>query len=435
MRIVHLVAGAGGMYCGSCLHGNTLAAALRAEGQDVVLVPLYTPLRTDEPSISIERVAYGGINVYLQQQSAIFRRLPRLLDRLLDHPRLLRWTTGRRMATRAEQLGSLTVSMLRGEQGKQHRELDKLVAWLKEEMRPELIHLNNVMLVGMARRLGEHLGVPVVCTLSGEDIFLEKIPEPHYSEARAALRERCRDLAALVALNGYYADFMSDYLSVPREQIRVIRPGLNLQGHAALGEVSRAPSPRSTITIGYLSRICPDKGLHLLVEALRLLAEEPHVVPIRLKAAGYLDEAARPYLDEIQKRAAQWGLADRFEYVGQPDRAEKIALLSSLDVMSVPTVYRESKGLPVLEAWANAAPVVLPDHGTFPELIADTGGGLLCEPNNPPALAAALRRMIEDSELAAECGRRGQEAVHDRYHAQRMARETAALYQEILARQ
>ena len=88
MKILHLLAGAGGMYCGGCLHGNTLAAALRKAGEDVILAPLYTPIRTDEDDVSIERVALGGANVYLQQRWALFRHLPALVDRFLDHATL-----------------------------------------------------------------------------------------------------------------------------------------------------------------------------------------------------------------------------------------------------------------------------------------------------------------------------------------------------------
>jgi len=95
MRITYLTAGAAGMYCGTCLQDNTLAAALRARGCDVLLVPLYTPIRTDETDVSLDRVFYGGINVYLQQKSALFRHTPWLFDRLLDLPALLRWATGR----------------------------------------------------------------------------------------------------------------------------------------------------------------------------------------------------------------------------------------------------------------------------------------------------------------------------------------------------
>lgn len=410
------------------MHSNTLAAALHAAGSDVVMVPLYTPVRTDEQNVSISRVAFGGINVYLQERSALFRRTPWFLDRLLDRPGLIRWAAKGGATIRPDRLGRLTVSMLRGEEGRQRKELEKLLRWLETTIQPDLIHLSNVLLAGMARRLHERLGVPVVCTLAGEDLFLERLPTPYHAQARAELRRRCGDLAAMIAMNRYYAGFMAEYLSVPAERIHVVRPGLNLGGHATRPRTKRRSG---AVTVGYLARVCPEKGLHLLAEALCRLAEDPDLPQIRLRAAGYLDETERPYLGEIEKRLADRGLADRFEYLGELDRPAKIALLQSLDVMSMPTLYRESKGLPVLEAWANGVPVVVPSHGAFPELIDETGGGLLCEPDNPQALAAALKRLICNADLAAACGRRAQQAVHERFGAEQMARRTIDLYEKV----
>ncbi len=432
MRVVHLVAGAGGMYCGSCLHGNTLVSALREAGEDVLLVPMYTPLRTDEEDQSSDRVAFGGINTYLQERSALFRYSPRFLDRLLDHPRLLRWLSGRASTTRPESLGPLTVSMLRGEEGRQRKELHKLVDLLEEEIQPDLIHLSNVMLAGTARQLAARMDVPVVCTLSGEDVFLEEIPEPHYSEARSVLRERAGDLAALVAMNHYYAGFMAGYLAVPGERIHVIPPGLNLRGHGERRKDARSDSEESPVAIGYLSRIAPEKGLHQLIEAVKLLVEDEDLPPLRLVAAGHLGGADGPYLDGIFSRVDDLGLGDRFEYVGELDREGKIAFLQSLDVMSVPTVCRESKGIAVLEALANGVPVVLPEHGAFGELVEDTGGGLLYEPGSAAGLAAGLKRMVLDSEFAARCGRRAREAVCERYNAPLMAERMIELYRRLV---
>lgn len=419
------------MYCGSCLHGNTLAAALRAAGEEVTLVPLYTPLRTDEVNQSVDRVAFSGVNVYLQQRSALFRRTPWFVDRLVDRPGLLRRLAGG-ARVRPEQLGEMTVSVLRGEEGRQRKELDKLVRWLQEEIRPEIVHLGNAMLAGLAREITRRLEVPVVCTLSGEDTFLERLPEPHRSEAKSVLSERCADLAALVAPSRYYAEFMAGYLAVPPEQIHVIPPGLNLIGHATPEETSAAREtvairPES-VNVGYLSRICPEKGLHNLAEAVVLLSEELKWPLVRVRAAGYLDDADRPYLEEVRQRMVESDLADWLQYVGEPGRAAKIEFLQSLRVMCLPTVSRESKGLAVLEAWANGVPVVLPEHGAFPEMVQDTGGGLLVEPDDPAALAAALRRMIEEPDFAADCGRKAQQAVHDRYHAGLMARRTVEMY-------
>lgn len=431
MKIVYLAAGAANMFCGSCLHDNTLAAALLEAGHDVLLVPTYTTLRTDEDNVGLERVFFGGINVYLQQKSAIFRHTPWILDALLDRPNLIRFAMELGPGVAAEKLGDLTVSMLQGEAGHQRKELDKLIRWLADEVRPDVVHLSNAMLMGMAREI-RALGIPVVCSLSGEDVFLERLPEPFYSQARRELRERAGELDAFVALNGYYADFMSDYLVVARERIDVIPHGLKLDGHAASPRARGLSPAAAGITIGSLARICPDKGTHLLVSAFELLAADASLPPLKLRLAGYLGASDRPYFEEIQKRIAGWPAPESFEYLGEVSREQKLAFLQSLDVFSLPTVYPESKGLPVLEAWANGLPAVLPDHGTFPELAADTGAALLHAPGDPAEIAAAIKQLIVDSQFADDLGRRGHAAVRERYHAGAMAARTADVYQRLL---
>jgi glycosyltransferase involved in cell wall biosynthesis len=427
MKIVYLGAGAAGMYCGSCLHDNTLAAALLALGEDVLLMPTYTPLRTDEKDVSESRLFFGGINVYLQQHSALFRHTPWFVDALLDRPGIINWVTRGGPSVEASRLGDLTVSMLAGEHGRQRKEIEKLVHWLASDARPDVVHLSNAMLLGMAREIRK-LGIPVLCSLSGEDIFLEKLEEPYYSQARAILRERGGEIEGHVALNHYYADFMAGYLDVPRERIHVIPHGLNLAGHG-----TRQNRGDSGVVIGYLARICADKGLHNLIAAAELLAENPSVPPFSIRAAGYLGNSDRPYLETINERVARWKQPDRFRYVGELTRAEKIAFLQGLDVMSLPTVYRESKGLSVLEAMANAVPVVLPAHGAFPEVIEQTGGGLLYDPQDPRALAAQLKRLLTHPAERAALGASGQQSVRRDFQAAEMAERTRELYQQVLA--
>ena len=169
-----------------------------------------------------------------------------------------------------------------------------------------------------------------------------------------------------------------------------------------------------------------------MVEACELLAKRTDVPQFELHAAGYLGASDRPYFERIRSRANAGPLAGRFKYVGEVDRDQKIAFLQSLDVFSTPTVYRESKGLPALEAMANAVPVVLPDHGSFPEMIADTGGGILHRPLDATDLADKLAVLLVDPNRAAQLGRAGQQAIHDRYHAASMARQTLDLYRQIL---
>jgi glycosyltransferase involved in cell wall biosynthesis len=424
MRITYITAGAAGMFCGSCMRDNTLVAALHRQGHDALLVPTYTPIRTDEEDVSQKRVFFGGINVYLQQKFWLFRHTPWLLDRLLDVPRLLRWVSRFAMKTQAQELADLTVSMLKGEHGKQRKEVDKIVRWLARDVRPQIVNLTNALLSGMVHELKGHMKVPVVCSLQGDDIYLESLPEPARTECLGLIRDHCREMDGFIATSAYYADFMSGYFSIPRQRIDVVRPGLNLHGHG--GE--RSARNGRPYTIGYFARICPEKGLHVLTEAYRLLRRMPGTPPCKLRISGWLGEQNRPYFEKVLKELDAAGLGSEVEHVDSPDHASKIRFLQSLNVLSVPTTYREPKGLYVLEALANGVPVVQPRHGSFPELVAATGGGLLVNPDDPADLARGLRRLIDNPTEGDELGRRGKAVVHEHYHADRMARETADVY-------
>jgi glycosyltransferase involved in cell wall biosynthesis len=268
-----------------------------------------------------------------------------------------------------------------------------------------------------------------VCSLSGEDIFLDKLPPPYYDQARTVLRERAADIDAFVALNRYYAGYMTDELSLPADRVHVIPHGLDLEGHAERPPRTEGAPP----TVGYFARICEDKGLHVLVDACELLARRRPDVPFRLRVAGYLGHAEKAYLATVESQIQSGPLRQRYAYLGELDRAAKIAFLQSLDVFSVPTVYRESKGLPALEAMANAVPVVLPEHGSFPELVRDTGGGLLHRPVDAADLADKLERLFTSEQEAREMGRRGRAAIVERYHARAMAEATRRLYVSLVA--
>ena len=297
MKIAYLAAGAAGMYCGSCLHDNTLATALMKLGEEVILVPIYTPIRTDEKDVSEQRVFFGGINAYLQQKVPLFRYTPRWLDGILDHPALLRLLAGRGASVDPAKLGDMTVSMLQGELGNQRKELDKLVDWLLNDIQPDIVHLSNSMMLGLARKIVERCGPPVICSLSGEDIFLEKLTPPYYELARQELRDRADEVHAFTALNGYYADFMAEYLSVTREKVHVVPHGLLLDGH---GE-SREKNGSNHFRVGYLARICEEKGLHLLTEACEILFNDYALTGIELHVAGYLGAGDRKYFRGVQK--------------------------------------------------------------------------------------------------------------------------------------
>jgi glycosyltransferase involved in cell wall biosynthesis len=242
------------------------------------------------------------------------------------------------------------------------------------------------------------------------------------------IREHCREFDGFIATSKYYAEFMTDYFRIPRDRIHVVYPGLNLAGYGGPHPAREGSPP----TIGYFARICPEKGLHTLAEAFRILRQTPGAPACRLRVSGWLGENQRAYLQGIQRRLADAGLAQDVEHVDAPDHASKVRFLQSVDVLSVPTSYREPKGLYVLEALANGVPVVQPRHGSFPELIEATGGGLLVNAEDPEDLARGLCQLLENLAHREELGRKGKEAVHQHFHAARMAQETAAVYQEYI---
>lgn len=417
------------MYCGTCIHDNTVATVLKKQGHNVTLVPTYTPTRTDEANVSLNRVFFGGINVYLQQKLTLFRHTPWAFDRLLDSPRLLNGLARFSGSTDARDLGELTVSMLQAERGYQKKELAKLVKWLRTDVHPDIVYLTNSMLVGFAREMKKALEVPVVCALQGEDIFLQDLIEPYKTEALTHLAERAVDADGFVAPCRYYARFMADaYLKVPVDKIDVVPLGLNLDGHGAAASKPALPP----FIVGYLARICPEKGLHILVDAFYTLTQELGAENIHLHVAGYLGEKDKPYLEELVNQIQAWGLTDSFVHHGEVTRAQKIEFLNRLHVFSVPTVYRESKGLSILEALANGTPVVQPRHGAFPEMIEATGGGILVAPESADAVAEGIRVLNNDAKKREHLGRTGQSNVHLKFNDAAVAAQLLAVFEKYL---
>ena len=431
LRIAILAAGAAGMYCGSCIRDNALAMALKRMGHDCVMIPLYTPVKTDADSAAIGTVFYGGVNTWLQHATRIFRKTPRALDWLLDRPWLLTLAGSRGAQTSPAQLGDFTLDILRGETGNTTKELRRLIEFLRTDIRPQIVSLPNLMFIGAARMLRDELKAPVIVELTGEDIFLNALAEPHRSEARRLIRERAADVDRFVATSRYYADEMAGYLDVPRDRIDVVYPGVPA---ADLRDDSQRSTDNGPPTIGYLARVCPEKGLDQLVDAVLLLQQRPGFADVRLRAAGYLGKKDEAWYRDLERRIAASPLASNYTYLGEVDKAGKLALIDSADVFAVPTRYAESKGIYVLEALARGTPVALPHHGSFPELIEATGGGVTHAPGDAAALADALAALLDAPQRRADMARAGHAAVRDRFLDTHMAAGMLDIYRAAMAR-
>ncbi|QDT04161.1 Glycogen synthase [Rubripirellula lacrimiformis] len=426
MKAVFLTAGAAGMYCGSCMHDNAIARAMIAQGVDCLLQPVYTPIRTDEISVASDEVFFGGIQIYLLQQMPWLRFVPGPLRRTLDWPPLLRWATGRTHSTDAAKLGDLAVSMLRGEQGRQASEVKRLAHWLADDIRPDAVLLSNLLIGGSLPAIRSALpNTRLAVMLQGDDIFLDFLPPKQRQQAIELCQELVPSVDRFIVHSQFYADKMQRMLNIPDHQLVVTPLSIDVAPFAET--ITPLPKPADEFRLGYLARIAPEKGLHHLVDAFTRLAADDEHHDMTLHAAGWLGGNHQTYLDDLHAKIEQASLSHRFTYHGSPSLSEKIAYLSSLDLLCVPTDYEDPKGLFVLEALAAGVPVLQPDHGAFGELITSTGGGQTYRPGNLDDLIRAIEDTKRNPQQRSQWAKAGYDAVHQRHSVQQSAADLAKI--------
>ncbi len=436
MNIVQLTPGAGAMYCGNCLRDNALVKAWRRGGHEVVMIPLYLPLTLDEPDQSAGApLFFGGISVYLEQQSAVFGHAPGWFHDLLASPRALRWAGKWAGRTRPAELGAVTLSMLRGEEGRQAPELDRLLDWLKRQApKVDVLCLSNALLLGMAQRLRRELAAPLICFLQGEDSFLDALPETHRQACWNAVAERAAEIDQFIAPTRYFAERMMQRLALPADRVAVVPNGINLEGFRSTPARSETEPPVKAPVLGYFARMCAEKGLGALVDAFLALRQRDRVRGLKLRVGGTCGPADEPFVGGLRRRLEAAGLAAESEFCPNIDRPAKIDFLHSLSVFSVPALYGEAFGLYIVEAMAAGVPVVQPRTASFPELMEATGGGILVPPGDATALAEAIEGLLLDPGRARALGRAGRTTVFDKFSAKSMAEGTLGVFNQLLSR-
>jgi glycosyltransferase involved in cell wall biosynthesis len=431
MNIVQITPGAGGMYCGNCFRDNALVGGLRKLGHSTLMVPLYLPMTLDEADNSGGTpLFFNGLNVYLEQKSAFFRKAPRWLHDVLASPRLLQWASGRAAKTRPTDAGEITLSMLRGEAGHQARELDELIVWLKTQAKPDVVCLSNALLIGMLRRIKSDLRVPVICMLQGEDTFLDALPEPLRTTCWKTLAERATEADLFIAPSRYYGDLMGKRLGLRAESVRVVFNGINLESYSRPRSAEFTAPNAGGPVLGFFARMCREKGLDLLVDAYLLLRKRDRVKNVRLRVGGGCGPSDEPFVEAQRRKLKAAGVLDDVQFFPNLDHAAKVEFFRSLTVMSTPALYGEAFGLYLIEAMAAGVPVVQPRHGAFPELMAATGGGVICPPT-AEGLAQSIEQLLHDPIALGAFSEAGRKSVFQHFSVEHMAGAIARLCQEV----
>lgn len=411
------------MYCGNCFRDNALVAEFRKQGHEVLMIPLYLPMTLDEENQSTGiPVFFSGINVYLEQKLPLLGKMPGWLHKQFASPGLLKWAAGRAAKTRASDLGDMTLSMIRGEEGNQVREIEELVTYLRQHQVPDVISLSNALLVGMARKIKRALSVPVVCMLQGEDSFLDGLPDSFRQKTWETLAERCREIDLFISPSKYFAEVMGPRLKIPAEKMVIVHNGINLDGFAA-----ENPAPNPPV-LGFFARMCREKGLDTVAEAFILLKKRDRVKNLKLHVGGAMGPSDEALVNELKLRLQGNGVLGDVTFFSNLTREQKQQFFRRISVMSVPAMYSEAFGLYLLEAWAAGVPVVQPPAAAFPELVEATGGGLIARSATPEALADGIEEVLSDEQRRIAMGRSARKAMEERFTSAAMARNMAEAF-------
>ncbi len=429
MKIIQITPGSGdNFYCENCLRDQALVRSLNSQGHKISMVPLYLPIKLDSPDVSIDSpIFYGGVNVYLQQKLGLFRKTPRWVDSVFDNRSLLSKVSKKAGMTSSKDLGETTISMLKGEDGHQAKELDRLVEWLSRDMeRPDVIILSNILLSGLAPALRQRLQVPVVCLLQDEEAFVDGLGEPYSSEAWKLLQKCSKEMDAFIAVSETYSKRIAPRLDLDESRLHTVYMGIDIKDYKP------AEAPPARPTIGFLSRMCPERGLDTLVEAFIMLKQKPELKDCRLQISGGKNQADEPFVRDMQIKLETAGVAGDVvfmpEFLGEGRRQ----WLTGLSVMCVPEKEEAAYGLFALEAKAAGVPVVVPRIGIFPEMIELTGGGVLVEFNSPRFFAEVLSQMLLDPQSTHNLGKKGRRGIEEHFDIEKTSGNLIGVFEKVV---
>ena len=351
---------------------------------------MYTPIQTDEEDVTIDQVFFGGINVFLQQRSGLFRHLPRSSTGCSTAPACCGGSAPAGVETSAAQLGELTLSMLRGSAGFQRKEVRRLCQWLTRDPQPDLLVLTNALVAG--------------CVPTSNETRRESrrhTPGRRRVPGRTAAAVQAAGLGADSSLwRSMSTHFSSTAATTPRSwpsiwqidpaKFRLVPLGIDTADYPAVAPSIGCPPERSSPCAWATWRGWPPRRDFMCWWTRSSDSSNCRgMEAAELILAGWLGKRHRGIRGNTICQTARRRAGRRLPLPGHGRSGTEDQLLAQLHLLSVPTVYREPKGLYVLESLAAGVPVVQPNHGAFPELLAATGGGRLVPPQQPEALATA----------------------------------------------
>lgn len=427
MKIAHIIPGSGGsFYCGNCLRDSKYVQALKDLGHQVIKVPLYLPIFDDAHDLDEVPVFYGAVNLYLKQQFPIFRHMPTFVEHALDSKSVLNMAARKAGSTRAKGLEEMTISMLLGEDGGQKEELERLVNWLADEAKPDVVHLSNALLLGLAHRIKEKVNIPMICSLQDEDVWVDAMTDHYRSKVWNLMSERGKDIDVFIPVSDFYSAEIHKRMTIPENKMKTVHLGVDTADYKPV-KVSEKEA-----IIGYISRMCEENGLEVLVDAFILLRKNSKYNEVKLKITGGKTGDDTAYIKEQKHKILLAGLEKDVFWVDEFEGIERQKFFDTVRIISVPVLNGEAFGLYQLEAMASGIPMVQPALGAFPEVIEISEGGIIYGENTPEKLAEALANLILDTEKIQELGDKAINGVASHFDIHVQAKKMVDIYQSVI---
>ena len=418
-KILFIIPGSGdSFYCGNCFRDNLQANALRKNGHDVIIMPLYLPFRYESFKADTP-LFFPATTFYVAGK--FFRKggIPLWISRLLESKPMLNIASSFSGTTSAAGLEGITLSMIHGNDPVFTEQINTMIHWIEHHEKPDIIHLSTTLLIGIAKAVKQRMNISVVCSLQDEEVWIDSLEGTYLQEAWQGITDNIGYIDKFVTTSEFYKKTV--LARIPQiTDVEVIYPGM---------DVSKYASDQYPVdpVIGFFYRMNRENGLDILAEAFVKLKKRGTVKNLKLKlAGGYttsdkrflkgIRKLLRPYVDDVD-----WG--HTYHPDCHPDFYRQISLIC------VPVTFDEGVGLYLCEAFAAGRPAVEPTTGSFPEIIGDAG--ITYSPNNSDALANAIEKLLTDKELYDRCCENALRMSQTRYIDDVMTERLVKVYEKL----
>ena len=417
MKILIIGPGAGdSFYCGNCFRDSLQASALIRAGHDVTILPLYLPAHHATEGVPI---FFPAVSYYIEQ--AMFKRgnMPQWVSKLASSKVFMNLAASMSGSTSASGMEGMTMSMITGADGAFKRNLSDMIAWIEKEGKPDIVHLSSSLLIGIAAPLKEAIGVPIVCSLQDEEVWIDSLKGEWAATAWEAITANAAAVDRFVTTSNYYKQIID--AKMPSLSPTVIYPGINIEKY-------RSDTLPERPTIGFFYRMNQLDGLDTLAEAFVMLKQRGTIPNLTLRIGGgntdsdkkflsHIYDILRPYMDDIIVEEEYSPVLHHRFY-------------KNVTLVSVPLQFDEGVGIYICEAYATGRPVVEPRRGSFTEIVGE--GGVLYDEQTPAALAAALERVLTDQALYDSLRDKAKTMADERYSDRKCAEALIELYSQLI---